>query len=59
MFVSILFFALKRRFRGSTVSVFAGLEVQISFQAQYFVDPEVQISWQAQYFVDFEAQVSW
>ena len=34
------------------------LDVQISWQAQRFVDFEVQISWQAQYFVDLEVQTS-
>ena len=33
-----------------------GLGVQISWQAQDFVDLEVQISWQVQYFVDVELQ---
>ena len=30
--------------------------MQISWQAQDFVDLEVQISWQVQYFVDVELQ---
>ena len=33
--------------------------MQISWQAQHFVDLEVQISWQVQYFIDLEVQISW
>ena len=32
------------------------LEVQISWQVQYFVDLEVQISWHVQYFVGLDVQ---
>ena len=35
------------------------LDVQISWQAQHFVNLHVQISWQAQYFVNLRAQISW
>ena len=35
------------------------LDVQISWQAQCFVDLEVQSSWQAPRFVDLDAQTSW
>ena len=35
------------------------LHVQISWQAQRFVNPHVQISWQAQHFVNLEVQISW
>ena len=35
------------------------LDVQISWQAQHFVNLHVQISWQAQYFVNLHVQISW
>ena len=35
------------------------LEVQISWQAQHFVNLHVQISWQVPRFVNFEVQISW
>ena len=35
------------------------LEVQISWQAQHFVNLHAQISWQAQHFVNLHAQMSW
>ena len=35
------------------------LDVQISQQAQRFVNLHVQISWQAQYFVNLRVQISW
>ena len=35
------------------------LDVQISRQAQYFVDLEVQTSWHAQHFLNLEVQNSW
>ena len=35
------------------------LDVQISWQAQHFVNLHVQISWQAQYFVNLRVQISW
>ena len=35
------------------------LDVQISWQAQHFVNLHVQISWQALYFVNLRAQISW
>ena len=35
------------------------LDVQISWQAQYFVDLEMQIPWQEQHFVDLDVWISW
>ena len=35
------------------------LEVQISWQAQHFVNLHVQISWQAQRFVNLHVKISW
>ena len=35
------------------------LEVQISWQAQHFVNLHAQISWQAQHFVNLHVQISW
>ena len=35
------------------------LDVQMSWQAQHFVDLHVQISWQAQHFVNLHVQISW
>ena len=35
------------------------LHVQISWQAQHFVNLHVQNSWQAQHFANFHAQSSW
>ena len=35
------------------------LEVQISWQAQHFVNLHVQITWQAQHFVNLHVQISW
>ena len=35
------------------------LEVQISWQAQRFVNLHVQITWQAQHFVNLHVQNSW
>ena len=40
-------------------AVFVDLEVQVSWQVQYFVGLEVQISWQVYHFVDLEVQISW
>ena len=49
---------LQCTFRGRcrTLWMLKGRGVQISWQAQDFVDLEVQISWQAQDFVDVEVQ---
>ena len=33
--------------------------MQISWQAQHFVNLEVHISWPAQHFVNLDAQISW
>ena len=38
---------------------FVNLHVQISWQAQHFVNLHVQISWQAQRFVNLHVQISW
>ena len=38
---------------------FVNLEVQISRQAQHFVKLQVQISWHAQRFVNLHVQISW
>ena len=35
------------------------IDVQISWQAHYFVDLEAQFSWQAQRFVNLAVQISW
>ena len=38
---------------------FVNLHVLISCQAKHFVNLHVQISWQAQRFVNFHVQISW
>ena len=38
---------------------FVNLHVQISWQVQHFVNLHVQISWQAQHFVNLHVQISW
>ena len=41
-----------RRSAGGICVLSAALDVQISWQAQHFVNLHAQISWQAQYFVN-------
>ena len=38
---------------------FVNLDVQIAWQAQHFVKLDVQISWQAQHFVKLDVQIAW
>ena len=38
---------------------FVNLHVQISWPVQHFVNHHVQISWQAQHFVNLHVQISW
>ena len=38
---------------------FVNLQAQISWQAQHFVNLHAQISWQAQHFVNLQVQISW
>ena len=38
---------------------FVNLDAQVSWQAQHFVNLDVQIAWQAQHFVNLDVQISW